>query len=397
MPIFNKNTGIGVGFSCILKINDIPIVTANIISLIIREWVFELLPRIEIILKDDGTLSELYPIVDGSKIYVELSRNENDENGLKQTFRVLAVTSGSMVGNRSSTIQIIGALDINEFYAPSRNRSFSTRSSFEVINQIISREGGKSIETKTGFSTNDLMTWLQIHQTNLEMVKHVLKRAYKPKDSIFLYGRTDGTFVFTSLHTELEKEVSKTAKYDVAKYKYESFDNTADLNNLWFSSFSRYDVSMLANIMRNYGVSFHYYDTKDGHKTEDITESDPSLAAVSTKDKIYDGQNTETFDFKHLSKNVHENYYKSIVQNDYYRHNFMSGYMLELMINPISDVKLFDMINCFVPSIIAAGSNEPYSGKYGVVGIVHEAKIKSQYIKRLHLCRNATEEIKVTT
>ena len=199
--------GRGVNFYCNLKIKGKQIITSNIVSLSIKEWIFDIVPRIELIINDDGMLTEVYPIQDGDQIMVELKKR-SDKTSINMAFSILSYTAGSMRGNKFMQIMIVGAMTVKNFYSPVQYRSFHNLSSKSVFQQILSAEGGVPVSAPV--STTDTMTWLQT-ASNMEFCKHVLRRSYVANDCMFLYADTTGTFNYTSLKTELEKEIEGIA------------------------------------------------------------------------------------------------------------------------------------------------------------------------------------------
>lgn len=238
--------GQGVNFYCNLKIKGKQIITSNIVSLSIKEWIFDIVPRIELIINDDGMLTEVYPLQDGDTISVELKKH-SDKTSINMTFSLLAYTAGSMRGNKFMQIMIVGVLKVNNFYSPVQYRSFHNMNSKSVFKQIMT-EGGRAINTPV--STTDTMTWLQT-ESNMEFCKHVLRRSYVANDCMFLYADTTGTFNYTSLKTELEKEIEGIAHNDLEKYSADKFENDSDLKDYWFNTFNITDMNTIENISRN--------------------------------------------------------------------------------------------------------------------------------------------------
>jgi len=390
MPTLNDGnyTGTSVNYSCSLRIKGKQLVSSNIIQLVVREWIFDLVPRIEIIVNDDGVLTEIYPLKDGDLIELQLAKNDEDEP-IDLEFLIMGWYSGSMIGNRFNQLQIVGVMKVDGFYSPSRTRAFRGVNSFDVILQIVNSEGGRTVNKPNNVSPNDVMTWLQTGLSNMDMCKHVMKRAFIPDDALFLYGSTNGEFSFTSLKSELGSRSSRNAWFDLEKYSAESFDEPADQQDLWFSSFNIFNYSSIENIRRNYGIAFSYYDINEGKKQVLISDSSSPLAEESTQSESNNEAYVNGFSFGCLPPdNVHEKYFHGIAQNDYYRHQFFSGYLLELDINALAKPKLFEKINVQIPSVVEEGENGPLSGEYLVGGIIHEISRGELYHKRVELFRN---------
>lgn len=384
----NQNLqGGAVNFYCNLTIKNRPIIAANIIHLCIKEWIFDLVPRIEIVLNDDGSLTEMFPLQDGDIISIELKKNQQDTPAINLDFLLVSYTGGVMHGDKFMQLLITGTLKVDNFYSPIKIRSFTKQSSKSVLVQLLSSEGQKTLNASV--PTVDVMTWLQIHQTNLDFCKHLLKRSYVANDTMFLYADTKGEFNYTSFKTEAEKTNEGTARYDLQKYSADIFEDNADYKDYWFNNFNIYDFYGYVNKIRNYGVSYTYYDTSSGRQAAELTDDSHLLSSLTGKDKNNAGQMTHEFDLGYLPvDNVYSDYYKAMVQNDYYKHNLFSGFILELNINSLGKPRLFSKVNVILPSLLGTGENQPMSGDYLVAGVVHEIGKATQYRKRMALIRN---------
>ena len=384
----NQNMqGPAVNFYCNLFIKGRQIVTANIVHLTIKEWIFDIVPRIEIILSDDGTLTELFPLQDGDIISVELKKNKLDTPAINLDFTYISYTAGAMHGNQFTQLIIEGALNVTDFYSPIRTRSFSNVNSTSVLSQVLTTEG----ETTLNFSaqTVDVMTWLQIHMSNIDFCKHILKRSFIANDTMFLFADTTGEFTYTSFKTEAAKSIEGIARYDIRNYSADAFENNADYKDYWFNTYNIYDFNGYVNKIRNYGVTYTYYDTSSGIISNTLSDSSHPLTTLTAKSVDGQGQRTHEFDLGYLPVgNVFPHYYDALVQNDYYKHNLFSGSILELNINSLGKPRLFSKVNVILPSLFGPGSNDPLSGSYIVAGVIHEVGRGIQYRKRMALIRN---------
>lgn len=391
--------GQGTNFFCDLKIKGQQVISSNILHLCIKEWIFDIVPRIEIMLNDDGMFTEAYPMQDGDIISIELKKNSLDTPAIKLEFSLIANTVGAISGGKSTQIIIVGALNVKDFYSPMRSRAFPNKNSKDVLTQILVSDGGSKLTSSV--STVDVMTWLQIQMPNIEMCKHILKRSYIPNDTMFLFADTTGKFTYTSFETEVKKEVSGIARFDQVKFDADGFEDNADYKDYWFNTYNIYDFNPYVNMMRNYGVTYTYFDTTKGKVSNKITTTAHPLTEFSAKDKTKINSISHDFSLGYLPVgNVHPKYYDGIVQNEYYKHNYMSGFMLELNINSIAKPKLLSVVTVEIPSVLGHGSNDALSGDYLVAGVVHDIGRGDVYKKRMALIRNGfdkTQAIKVPT
>lgn len=391
--------GQAVNFYCNLKIKGHQIITQNIIHLTIKEWIFDIVPRIEITLSDDGTLTEVFPMQDGDLISVEVKKHQLDNPSTILNFDLIGYTVGAMAGNKYTQIIISGALHVENFYSPIYTRSFSNKNSASVLKQLLTAEGKTKLYTTT--QTTDVMTWLQINISNIDFCKHILKRSYIANDTMFLYAgtgsfaaSTDASnitsgFIYTSFKTEADKNLEGTARYHLFNYGVDKFENDADYKDFWFNTYNVFDFHSYVNKIRNYGVSYNYYDTSSGKQTIKLSDTSHPLSDLSAKDVNSIDQITHQFDLGYLPVgNVYPKYYTAMVQNDYYKSNFLGGYILELSINSLGKPRLFSRVNVVIPSLLGPGSNESLSGNYIVAGLVHDMGRGMQYKKRMALIRN---------
>ena len=377
--------GQGVNFYCDLKIKGKQIITSNIISLSIKEWIFDIVPRIELLINDDGMLTEVFPLQDGDQIIVELKK-PSDTVSINMAFSLLTYTAGAMHGNKFMQIMMTGIMTVKDFYSPVRYRSLHNVNSKSALRQIVEAEGG--VPFSSPVSTTDTMTWLQT-TSNMDFCKHILRRSFVADDCMFLFADTSAKFNYTSFKTEIGKEVEGLAHFDIDKYSADVFENAADQKDLWFNTYNILDMNTIENINRNYGTVFSYYNTSSGPKAKPLIKTDHPLTDLSAKDQ------NKMFDISYRTNsgyltegNMHPNYYEAMAQNEYLRHNWLGGFTLELNINSLSHPRLLSKVHVIVPSVVGPGNNETLSGEYMVVGIVHDANIGEIYKKRVVLARN---------
>jgi hypothetical protein len=391
--------GTAVNFFCDLKIKGHQVISERIVHLTIKEWIFDIVPRIEIILTDDGTFTEVYPLQDGDIISVEIKKNTLDIPSTILQFDLIGYTFGAMSGTKFTQIIIAGALHVENFYSPIYTRSFNNKNSVTVLKQLLKTEGKSNLYFSV--PTTDVMTWLQINISNIDFCKHILKRSYIANDTMFLYADTSSNaastgignvtsgFNYTSFKTEVDKNIEGTARCDLRNYSADAFEDAADYKDFWFNTYNVFDFHAYINKVRNYGVSYNYYDTTSGRIAPEISDTTAPLSDLTAKDKTKAGQMAHNFDLGYFpTGNVHSNYYKALVQNDYLKSNFFGGYILELNINSLGKPRLFSRVNVIIPSMLGPGSNESLSGNYIVAGIVHDLGQGMQYKKRMALMRN---------
>jgi len=369
-----------------MKIDDIEIIPENIITITIREWVLDVVPRLYCILNDDGMLSEVFNINDNAKITLMLGKHPNDENPIRTEFLLQDFKFNLVGDNQNSIVSFTGLLYSKELYFPIRTRCFKNKNSLNVLDSIAS-ECGLKFEIPLGFKTNDNMNWLQINQPNFLFLKHIKNRAYKENDGILIYTDIYKNLKATSIKYECEKAQEKTAIYDQENYTKFDFDNIDDAKTIWYNYYDHINLNGTKNKINNYGIRYNYWDITNGNIEKNINNNESILAQRTFKEDNYLVDST----YNGIENNVHKFYSKAISQNKFYIDNFFS-YVMTLNINSLSNVKLFDKINLIVPSMPTYGSihavNDIMSGKYLTAGIIYGAGKSKVFRKQIVLSRD---------
>jgi hypothetical protein len=377
-------------FYCKLYINDIELIPQNIVSCVVRTWIFDILPRLELIILDDGVLTEIAPITDSTIIRISFSKNGDTSDIIDAEFIKQDHTVDN-INNKISHISLTGIYKTSKTFYPLYNRSFHNKSSQNVL-QTITREMGLTFVNVDNIKTTDNMNWLQINMCNYNMLKHVLDRAYKPNDAIFGYVDINNTFNITSLNSGLNKSDIKYAKYDINKYSATILDNK-DIDTLWYNSYDIKNIEGYANNQFANGVMFSYFDYD-----ERSIKNNKLLFNDTTVDNNIRSNNDPTINVNYGSlftkiqqRNVFNKYYESQLLNKYKKWAFFNQSVL-LNINSITDVNLFDKILLSIPSKIDNNINEVYSGEYIVGGIVYILSKNDIFRKQVSLHRVGTNK-----
>lgn len=365
-------------FYCKLTIDDHPLIPKNIKYCVIREWIFDILPRIEIAINDDGYLTEVFPILDNSVLNIEIGVNPDDENIFGCEFNIVNKTIDVVNGNKSTVITLTGVLKTNSCFFPIKNRSFKNMNSQEVLN-IISKELGLTFNKNVNLNTSDIMTWLQVNLSNFDFIKHILKRSYVSGDILFCFADLNNRLNYTSLKSEINKE-SKIAKYSLDNFTKYSFEDKNDLKTIWYNSFNIANYTNDFNRKFGYGINGSYYDLET-NKSIKINNNYYPLTEMSFND--YSGNATYSSSFPILN-NVYSNYFKATLQNEYYKSIF--GVSLQLSINAINKINLFDIVDLQIESLLTDEKDEVQSGEYIVAGITHQ--LTNIYKKEISIHRN---------
>jgi len=373
-------------------VEDIAIPRDNIKQLTITENVLSILPKIECVMSDVGAFVDKFTMLDDDVISIVISQAEDLEPMIEMEFNVSDYEFESDNTTRQfDTVKFVGYANSKELFVPYRNRSFNNNSS-DVL-QKIAKETGIKFDNPHGVIPSDGMIWYQ-NQNNYDFIKHILKRAFISDDTVFFYANTKNKFVYTSLNSEMGKEIDFTGKYNTERV--DNFVLTEDeKDTMFFNSYEVLNVTGLFNKMSNYGATFGYYNLK-GKYVGGTIYTVKKFTDLHNKSKDYDGMPSI---FKNTrmngNNNVFEEFQRGIVQNMFMKYNLFSNSVV-ININSMTDVKLFDKVNIGLPSPIDE-FNEAYSGLYLVGSITHNITFDGVYEKKVLLCRhgiNKSEELK---
>jgi hypothetical protein len=386
-----------------VKIKNIEFYPQKIQSLVIREWIFNTLPYIDIIMTDDGTFTELFPFEDNDVITVEISKNKDRTSPIALEFTLLDYTIENTDVQKiiATAIRISGVLKTKSMFFPIKDKSFPRTTSVSVLEDI-GTENGLKVDSR--INTSDNMTWLQLRKCDYDMITHVLHRAYKENDCIFAFTNRKNEFVITSLNKELDKtqfwktQFSPDRMFDDNKPKddsatpnsktQEEIDDDSN-KTIYFSNYVYYNFAGTTNKEFTYGVRYGNYDLTGNLIEDNVDSNNHKLTDYSYKEKDGDGSIVSYIlgGFKYDQSNTHDNYTLARIQNKYLMEEFFSGCMV-LYVNPTDHIKLMDKINLILPSMLDSKSNNIYSGEWLIGGITHSVTKNGTYKMVLILFRN---------
>ena len=368
----------------------------NIISIVVKEFVFEFLPTVELILKYDPSIFEQYALEDNDIFTIYLSNSPSNKNVFKIDCMIHDYKISVVGDDRAKAIQITGIIKCKNMFIL-QTKSYPKKTSKDVLIDVAINSGLNlsigSISSQIGdLQTNDRMTWYQLNQNNYDFIKHVLKRAYVHDDCPLLYGDHNGDLIYTTINKEINKKEGKIAKFSVENFSdWQPPDNDT---TIWYNSYEIINLQGTINKETNYGVKNEYYNL--------ISESEVSFSKFikmtdySFIDKTYrDEKNpnkNNVFNYYggiYNSKNMYsEKYFESYVRNYFLRNNLF-GMSVEINVNSFSEINLFDKILLNINSQnYKVGNDSYYSGVYLVTGIIYTVSMNGIFQKRVYLSRN---------
>jgi hypothetical protein len=407
------DTSFDQNFYCQLFVKEVSIPPKNIIYLGIREWVLELSPRLELVFNDTGIFSEIFPLVEGDEIVVNIAKHPNvkSKQHLEAKFKVQDSSVKSSGNNQTYIISLTGILAVDELYYGIKNKAFKNKTSKKVLEEVCS-ECNLDFESK--ITPSDQMNWYQLQINDYDFIKHVLARSYVPDDGVIGWIQIEvpdfdassnleyrNKLFVTSLKTAAQCQTITTARYDIYKTTESEFETDEDERTIWYNSYEIDNRSGHLNKLSNFGNSLTFYDLEElqsdtVQKWETFFES--GKPEKSFQDPNYIGQIVKNYTFG-VQNNVFENYHKAIVQNSYFKKLFF-GFNIVITVNSLTNVRLFDKIKLVIPTtnnFNPGDVNEMYSGNYLVGGVIHSVSKDGIYFKQVVLFRDGYNEMQQTS
>ena len=352
----------------------------NIISITISENVLSLLPKIDLIMNDSGDVLHNRPFLDQDMLYVTMG-GRTSENEVSMIFTINSFYFESdLMNQQGNALHIVGYLASDGLLTDTHRRSYKG-SSDKVIGDIASNVGLTYDNRVSGI---DSVVWYQ-NGSNYQFINHVAKRSYVPNDGVFVYGTSDSGIVYTSYNTEL----AKGAKF-IAKFDTEMTSNDVlyldDESTVYYDQFNYINNTTMFNTQYTYGMSHTRYDLSEyagyeytiNSKTTDYFNMHKDYAGTISSGLYMNAIN---------DKSYVDNIYRGKVLNEYYKYNLFSDTML-MNVNVLNDIKLFDIIDVDITSLIdRVSTNEVYSGLYFVVSISYTVTRNGRYTKEIMLSR----------
>lgn len=378
-----------------MKIKDIDIDQNNIVNLVAREWFYDVCPKIEMVLLDDGLFMDKYPLEDGDTIELEIGMNKDYVvfacEFTIESHHVINTSRGEHTG---AGIEITAVIKASGYTQPLHNRAFSTNTSVGTIGSIMSEVG---LTPDPRIVSTDMMTWYQINQNNVDFVKHVIDRSY--------YG--DGDLVLCNVNLKKECVVTSLTTARDSEVKFEVvFDPQESLNDnphiigrnedrdkqgkaeefIYFDDFEYYDISPLINKTGAYGSKLIYNDGGEMTEVESVTDDHP-FTTNSNKDSENVGNFTHIEVCGSKSDNMHANYYEAMVQRTQLLNDNFSSYLL-ISTKPNINVRVFDRVTVRLPAMSSQFEDFVHGGDYLVGGIINALDKDGIYTMKLVLFRN---------
>lgn len=373
----------------VLKINDIQIPMNNIQALVVREWVFDVFPRMELIFSDVFNLIEISPIKRFDKVSLTMSYDKVSKANVKLDFVVTTVDFESLAaGIPVKAVQVNAISCPKEALIDFRTASYSKMISTEVLSSVYSRNNFKL--NKFIEKTNDTMTWLQCSQNDLNFVKHVCDRAYISDDDL-LYTYVDRKGLANYISVKNSSSTNKTVKFEHTNAPM-PFNDETSIN--YFGNYKIRDYSGYVSSDPDNYDSIVSYDEK-GEVTQDNFYENSSSMNFLINNPFVTRTNSNYVNNEFVPRgydNTYQNYQVNLSRKDYLEKMFFST-MLTFSTVPNYDVELGDVCEINIPIAKAKVGQKStnYSGKYFLGGMIHQLIGTNTYQTQYALFRNCKQ------
>lgn len=373
----------------VLKINEIQIPMNNIQALVVREWIFDVFPRMELMFSDVFNLIEISPIKRFDKVSLTMSYDNISKANVKLDFVVTTVDFESMSAGIPVKIVQVNAISCpKEALIDFRTASYSKIISTEVLSSVYSRNNFKL--NKFIENTNDNMTWLQCSQNDLNFIKHVCDRAYISDDDL-LYTYVDRKGLANYISVKNSTSTNKTIKFEHTNVPM-PFNDQTSIN--YFGNYKLRDYSGYVSSDPDNYDSIVSYD-ENGEVTQDNFYENSSSMNFLINNPFVSRNNTNFVNNEFVPRgydNTYQNYQVNLSRKAYLEKLFFST-MLTFSTVPNYDVELGDVfeINIPVAKAKAGQMSTNYSGKYFLGGMIHQLVGTNTYQTQYALFRNCKQ------
>lgn len=348
------------GWSLVLEIEGVSVPWKSVVSLVIREGVFDLLPRLELKITDAGFFSTTAVIRSGNTATVKLMGDNNEEPKSKFDFSINTVASNSSDPNlpQCSLLEINAVLKVPEMYNSLRTISFPKTRFSEVVRQISTNCG---MESDIRVRSNDAMTWCCFNETYINFFKKNSDRTYVSSDECtVLFALRNGTMVFDGLKRASKCDTCVSLVYDkfgtVLPIKFDMGKvrqgKAKSKVNIPYSAWSRIDAKeYMDSFGGGLGSEVWWFD--EGSKREEVTK---------------EGKVDEKTVYGRMSQNVHKNYYKSFVNNRFIKNSMFSEVLT--FTTGLYGFQPMDRVHIDIPETNEGGKVVSLSGEYLIFQVV---------------------------
>lgn len=353
-----------------LVVNGVRIPTNTIQTLVVREWMFDIVPRLEVVFQDVYNILEAKTIKNFDEIELVLRYSDYDSPNVRMKFVNLAIDISPMSAGMPVRIVQLTALGCPVgFIKDLKTRSFPSQRSKDVFDRIFGQYGypkGNILE-----DTSDNMNWLQCSVTDFNFVKHVMARSYlSENDLAYVYIDRMGNWNYRSLNSAVSSEPK--IRFEQVSLPY-PFEQSSEI--LKFGSFSIRELDGLSLIDPEVFDCIISHDSSGEQTKKDFYESASEMDQLAKVPYVHrtNGKYVNNAIVPRDVGNTFEHYQTNLVRRKFLERVAFSRMMIVSAL-PHSDISLMDTVDVSIPvaKVRDGAKSTEYSGKYLVGGMLHE-------------------------
>ena len=363
---------------------------ANIVEVQIKEWVFDLLPRITLVIRDIDGVVDLKGITSTSIIYVNVKKNEKSVTGINTEFQVRDYHFKET--GAGYDVVISGHLKVNNIWAI-KSMVYPGQTSKNLLTALCA-EIGTTPSPDPLLATADPMDWMQLNESTFDFVQHVLKHSSVPNDKLLMFSGIDGKTKITSVGSLIKVAPLLTTKYSSDEVGTDILLPSTDLyyQNVDFKSI----VSTLM-LEGGYGQKVEMIDNISGAVIPgDLPVPGPLYGGLPKHDVAgFTGKQVEYyFDGVNDITNTYPDYNAATHRNEKILKEFF-GISINVEVNPMQVINLGMTVNALFRSASPVWKgvdtpNKHMSGPALITGITHYISPMAGYKKVVHMSKNGT-------
>lgn len=375
------------GLAARVFIDEFELILSNIRSIQIRQWVFDLVPRINIVFRDDDLFFNLSTLKDSSIIRLQVAVSEEDAN--KKEYQFCLSDFDFYKVQNVATVEVSGYLKTKNLFSPITSRAFRQKTSLDCVKDIAGTLG-LNFKSSDGLRPSDRMTWLQT-LSNFDFLKYLWSKSSIPDDLPLIFADLDGNLNYRALNRELKSNLITELEYSTELFniktteglnQYKAKNNKPDRYGNFYGLKVK-NIQQYLNFLAANGQSIIGLDYASGDKFERILAQ--KSYPVVTNNSDFKSAEGEIVNYEYVginSESVFRDFLTVEAQNEYNLYSFFSQ-SLFTSINYLCQIELLDKVNLRVPSWInndMTDINVPYYGTWIVGGIYTDFKVSEKAI-----------------
>ena len=349
----------GTAWSYVIEISGMTVPAKNIIGLTIRESIFDVLPRLEMTMKDAGTFTSEIPIHSGDSIRIKIFNSSYQPKSNDYGFLISSVKTISVDPNSPNDLiaEISAVLEVPEMFSALKSRSFGKKRFSDVAKEVAA-ECGLEPEIKT--KSADSMRWGCFNETYLDFLRKSILHSYvSEKELPVVFSAKNGKMVYCGISREKKSDTSVSLVFDAlgtitpAPFDMELARNGKSVSKIVvpYSAWAMTDLKSWADVFDGgSGLSVNWFDGE------------------FRSEKFGDGNITKSDNFGVKSDNVHEYYYKAAGNNATLIRSMFSK--CATLTTGIYGFRPADRVYVSIPERSNAGSSQALSGEYIVFQVL---------------------------